>query len=403
MRIQPFLLSFLIGSSLIVNAQEKNPESDGKQMALLEEMYSNDIKLNTGSKIIKPDSILITSSKTNKTEAKPEVKTLTEIHTANKQSSSKVEIESKNRYKNVPLIGEIEYYGKMNNVMIEYAKNYMQSFARRFNFNTTKSNTLKTMEEILINNGLPGELKYLAVIESALNAEARSPVGAVGYWQFMAPTARYMGLVVNSKRDDRKHLHRSTQAAVKYLNYLYDQFDDWLLVIAAYNSGPRPVINAMKKTGKEDFWSLKKYLPKETQNHVMAFVATATIMERLQDYIQAGLPTNFDWNSLNKMPGNESIKKERKIAHQNLARFSDEELQTMALIRINKPLDLELLSSLLTIDRRQLGRWNYDYFEYLENFKEGVSTYNLRIPKDKLDQFIEKKGYLERNSKNLIM
>src|SRR5690606_11816518 len=115
----------------------------------------------------------------------------------------------------------------------------------------------------------------------------------------MAPTARDMGLVVNRRRDDRRDLRKSTHAAAKYLSYLYGELDDWLLVVAAYNSGPRPVLNGISRTGKKDFWAIKQYLPKETQNHVLAFVATVIIMERLNAYIEPGLPSNFDWSSLN--------------------------------------------------------------------------------------------------------
>lgn len=382
MQWKSIFCAVIILSPLGLQAQEKKPTTDGKQLALLEESSEN-ITLSSGSRIVKPDSLLISEPpKESKKVIEKEIE------------------EEKIGFKDIPLIGELDYYGKMNALLISYCTSYFNSFSKRVKFTNGKNEVLETMEGILKKNGLPTELKYLAVIESALNGNARSPVGAVGYWQFMAPTAKMMGLVVNGKRDDRKNLHRSTEGASKYLSYLYDQFDDWLLVIAAYNSGPRPVINAMKRTGKNDFWSLKPYLPKETQNHVMAFVATATIMERLQDYIQPGLPSNFDWASLNKKPG-KSIK-EKKSSNPLLARFSEDELKKMAIVRIDKPMDIELISSLLSIDRRLLGRWNYDYFEFLENYASG-STFNLRIPKEKLDIFIEKKSYLERNSLNRLM
>src|SRR5690606_26251905 len=115
------------------------------------------------------------------------------------------------------------------------------------------------------------ELKYLAVIESALNNKAVSRVGAVGPWQFMAPTARMMGLNVSSKRDERTDWTKSTIAAAKYLSILYDQLNDWLLVVAAYNSGPAPVLRAINRTGSNSFWDIKPFLPRETQGHVLAF------------------------------------------------------------------------------------------------------------------------------------
>ena len=385
MQWKPIFCAIVLSVPSFVNAQE-NVNTDGKKIAFLENSANGDnITIGNGVKVMKPDSIVFSNP------TKPEQ----QASVANKLSEEVI-----SGFKNVPLIGELDYYGKMNNLMVTYCKSYFSNFSRRLNMVGPKNKTLDVMAEILEKKGLPQELKYLAVIESALNKDARSPVGAVGYWQFMAPTAKDMGLTVTKNRDDRKDLYKSTYAAAKYLNQLYDRFDDWLLVIAAYNSGPRPVLNAMKKTGKSDFWSLKPYLPKETQNHVMAFVATATIMERLQDYIKPGLPSNFDWATLERK-GNGKVE-EKRSANPLLARFSEEEIKKMAIVRINHPLDIELLSSALNIDRRLLGRWNYDYYDFIESYQAG-NTFNLRIPKDKLDQFIEKKTFLERNSQIRIM
>jgi membrane-bound lytic murein transglycosylase D len=303
------------------------------------------------------------------------------------------------KFKRVPLAGETDYFGNMNNYMIDYVKRYMSNFSGSLNTVSGRGiSVFETMEHVLKTHSIPKELKYLAVIESALNKNATSPVGAVGYWQFMAPTARLMGLTVSGRRDDRTDLVRSTNAAAKYLSYLYDQLGDWLLVVAAYNSGPRPVIAAMNRTGKDDFWSIKQYLPKETQNHVLAFVATATIMERLNNFLLPGLPSDFDWGSLNVSAA--SIAKAKKPANPLLSKFTEEEVKRMAIVRIKKPLDLEVVSAMLNIDRRQLGRWNYDYFDYLADYKAG-NLYNFRIPKDKLDIFLEKLSTLENASRNM--
>jgi hypothetical protein len=307
--------------------------------------------------------------------------------------------EDNDKFKRVPLAGETDYFGNMNNYMIDYVKRYMSNFGGRLNVvNGRGVSVFETMEHVLKTHSIPKELKYLAVIESALNKNAKSPVGAVGYWQFMAPTARLMGLTVSGRRDDRTDLVRSTNAAAKYLSYLYDQLGDWLLVIAAYNSGPRPVIAAINKTGKDDFWSIKQYLPKETQNHVLAFVATATIMERLNNFLLPGLPSDFDWTSLNVTGA--SLAKTKKPANPLLSKFTEDEVKKMAIVRIKKPLDLEVVSAMLNIDRRQLGRWNYDYFDYLADYKAG-NLYNFRIPKDKLDIFLEKLSSLENASRNM--
>jgi membrane-bound lytic murein transglycosylase D len=121
---------------------------------------------------------------------------------------------------------------------------------------------------------LPVELKYLAVIESELKPAATSHVGAKGPWQFMPETAHVLGLKVNQHCDERSNYYKSTIAAAKYLRDLYALFDDWLLVLAAYNGGPKPVYNAIQKSGSRNFWILQGYLPAESREHVKKFIAT---------------------------------------------------------------------------------------------------------------------------------
>lgn len=131
----------------------------------------------------------------------------------------------------------------------------------------------KIIDEVFNKYNVPVELKYLAVIESKLNNKIISPVGAAGLWQFMPATARRFGLKVSSNIDERKHSYKSTVAAAKYLLYLHRIFDDWLLTIAAYNSGPGYVLSAIKKTGSRNFWVIQNALPRETRKHVNKFVA----------------------------------------------------------------------------------------------------------------------------------
>lgn len=132
----------------------------------------------------------------------------------------------------------------------------------------------KIMDAVFSKKGLPTELKYLAIVESKLKTKAVSRVGAVGAWQFMPATARFLKLKVNDKQDDRKNFYKSTEAAARYLSDLHNMFDDWLLVLAAYNSGPGTVMKAIKKTGTRDFWKLQYALPKETRDHVKKFIST---------------------------------------------------------------------------------------------------------------------------------
>ena len=134
-------------------------------------------------------------------------------------------------------------------------------------------------EEALAKHGIPQEMKYLAVIESALNPSAISPAGAGGLWQFMVATGKMYGLEVNSYQDDRFDPIKSTEAACKYLKFLYNTFGDWQLALAAYNSGPGNVNKAIRRAGgKRDFWEIKNFLPKETQGYVPAFIAVNYVM-----------------------------------------------------------------------------------------------------------------------------
>ena len=127
-------------------------------------------------------------------------------------------------------------------------------------------------EEQLDNHGIPLEMKYLAIVESALNPRARSRVGATGLWQFMYGTGKMYKLDVSSYVDERRDPIKSTEAACKYLSKLYDIFDDWDLALAAYNSGPGNVNKAIRRSGGyRNYWNIRRNLPRETAGYVPAF------------------------------------------------------------------------------------------------------------------------------------
>jgi membrane-bound lytic murein transglycosylase D len=136
------------------------------------------------------------------------------------------------------------------------------------------SATFRSIQQILVQRGIPAELLYLAVVESKMKNNATSGAGAAGVWQLMPATAKYLGLTINKKTDQRRHIYHSSVAAAKYLNELYKQFDDWLLVVAAYNCGSGNVYKAIKQAGSREFWKLQRFLPTETSNHVKRFIAT---------------------------------------------------------------------------------------------------------------------------------
>ena len=133
-------------------------------------------------------------------------------------------------------------------------------------------------ETELDRRGMPIELKYLPVVESALNPHARSRVGATGLWQFMLATGKIYGLEVDSYIDERKDPYKSTEAAARYLSNMYKTYGDWLLVIAAYNCGPGNVNKAIARSGgKRTFWEIRENLPRETRGYVPAFIAATYI------------------------------------------------------------------------------------------------------------------------------
>jgi membrane-bound lytic murein transglycosylase D len=132
-------------------------------------------------------------------------------------------------------------------------------------------------EHYLEMHGLPEELKYLPMIESSLIPYATSVSGASGLWQFMPTTGQHLGLSIDSYLDERRDPYRSTEAAVKYLKKLHQRFGKWDLALAAYNCGPTRLSRVIRDTGSEDFWKIKRYLPRETQRYVCRYLAACYI------------------------------------------------------------------------------------------------------------------------------
>jgi len=161
------------------------------------------------------------------------------------------------------------------------------------------------IEEALDKEGLPLELKYLSIVESALNPVALSKAGASGLWQFMLPTGKIYGLEINSLVDERRDPVKSTYAACRYFKDMYAIYNDWILVIAAYNCGPGNVNKAIRRAkGKTDFWEIFKYLPRETRTYVPLFIAANYIMSYHQEHnlfpAQINLPLSTDTIVVNR-------------------------------------------------------------------------------------------------------
>jgi membrane-bound lytic murein transglycosylase D len=166
---------------------------------------------------------------------------------------------------------EIPLHPSISSFVKNYHKNFDDFFEK---LKQNKLHQLNSIEKALVQSGVPAEMKYLAIVESKLNTNALSGCGAVGLWQFMPATAKRFGLKIIDNNDERKNVWKSSIAAAKYLKYLHSFFDDWLLVVAAYNSGPAPVLKAIKRSGSRNFWQLQYFLPKETRMHVKRFIAT---------------------------------------------------------------------------------------------------------------------------------
>jgi len=148
-------------------------------------------------------------------------------------------------------------------------RNYDNPAFRKLMTKTQKR--MKIIEPILKKYGVPADFKYIPLIESAMNDDVTSHRGAAGYWQLMPSTAKSLGLVVNSTRDDRKHLVKSTHAAGKYLRKLHRQLGSWTLVAAAYNAGPGRIQNRMDSQNKDDYFKLK--LNSETTKYIYKLLA----------------------------------------------------------------------------------------------------------------------------------
>ncbi len=211
------------------------------------------------------------------------------------------------------------------------------------------------IEQILDEHDLPLELKYLAVVESALNPTALSRVGASGLWQFMLPTGKIYGLTINSLVDERLDPVKSTYAACRYFKDMYAIYNDWNLVLAAYNCGPGNVNKAMRRSGKTDFWSIFPYLPKETRSYVPLFIAANYIMNYYCEHNLCPVETN--------MP------------------------MATDTIMVNKPLHFKQIADVLSLDVEQIRVLNPQYKRDIVPGNIGPSI--LKLPAAQTYAFVE--------------
>ncbi|TFH27091.1 MAG: LysM peptidoglycan-binding domain-containing protein [Bacteroidia bacterium] len=212
-------------------------------------------------------------------------------------------------------------------------------------------------EEVFDLYGVPYELKYLSVIESALNPRAVSRVGAVGAWQFMYSTGKYYGLTINSLVDERRDPLAASHAAARFLADLYRMYHDWTLALAAYNCGPGNVNKAIRRSGgKRNFWDIYYYLPRETRGYVPAFIAATYSMTYFEDHLLSKTPLT-------------------------LPLYTDTML-------VHEPVHLKQVAEVLNLPIGQLRDLNP---QYRQDVVPGTSkmAYAIRIPRDQTAAFID--------------
>jgi len=272
------------------------------------------------------------------------------------------------------------FAAKLNPQAISFVQDYVER-------NSNKLNKMKgwgkpyfdMMDDVLQKHGLPEELKYLSVIESDLKTNAVSWAGAVGPWQFMPETARLMGLRVNKSVDERKDMKKSTYAAARYLTRLYNQFNDWLLVIAAYNGGPGNVNSAIRKSGSRNFWKLQYHLPAESRNHVKKFIATHYIMEG-----SGGLTTMTQ----SEIASLETVEQPQIAADSNVE-----------LVPVTGKYNSIVIAQKLQMNIAEFNKLNPGFDKQMAS----TGTYSMRLPADKVLLFQANKPQILEQSIRLLL
>ena len=245
-----------------------------------------------------------------------------------------------------------------NDVVQKFIDKYSNQLRRSVSYMLGAANFyMPIFEQALETYGLPLELKYLPVIESALNPNAVSRVGATGLWQFMLGTGKQYGLEVNSLVDERRDIVKSSYAAAEYLSDLYKIFGDWNLVIAAYNAGPQSINKAIHRAkGEKDYWKIYPYLPKETRGYVPGFIAANYIMNYYCEHnicpMVTELPTKTDT------------------------------------VMVGRDVHFEQIAAVLNMDMEEIKMLNPQYRTNLVNGDSKPSS--LRLPAQQINNFIDK-------------
>ncbi|WP_317130151.1 lytic transglycosylase domain-containing protein [Flavobacterium profundi] len=273
----------------------------------------------------------------------------------------------------------IEYNPALENVIKTFLKKRQGAYERLM---AISEYYFPMFEEHLAKYDVPLEIKYLAIVESALNPKAKSRVGATGLWQFMYPTGKQFDLEVNSFVDERYDPLKATEAACQYLSSLYRIFGDWSMVLASYNAGPGNVSKAIRRSGgSQNYWNIRKNLPRETANYVPAFLATMYIYEYHKEHKfkpQKAPLTYFE---------TDTIMVKRRISFEQISEILDVPIEQIAFLNPIYKLDIipyqDDKAHYLRLPKNKLGLFVsneekvYAYVDYLDSFKEKTILPNM--------------------------
>ncbi len=257
------------------------------------------------------------------------------------------------RLSRMPVIMEMPY----NDIVRKFIDTYTIRLRNQVSFMLSACNFyMPIFEEALDAYNLPLELKYLPIIESALNPSAVSRAGATGLWQFMLTTGKLYGLESNSLVDERRDPIKATWAAARYLKDMYNIYKDWNLVIAAYNCGPGNVNKAIRRAGgKTDYWAIYNYLPRETRGYVPAFIAANYVMTYYCKHNICPMETNIP--------------------------------QATDTVQVSRNLHFEQIADICHIPLEEIKSLNP---QYKRNIVPGNSKpYTLRLPTEAISSFID--------------
>ncbi|RYF25784.1 MAG: LysM peptidoglycan-binding domain-containing protein [Flavobacteriales bacterium] len=249
---------------------------------------------------------------------------------------------------------EIEYNQGLENIIKSFLKNRKKSFSRLMSLSEYY---FPIFEDAFAKQNVPLEIKYLAVVESALNPKAVSKMGATGLWQFMYGTGKQYDLKIDSYIDERSDPMKATAACSEYMTKMFNIFGDWELVLASYNSGPGNVTKAIRRSGgKTKYWDIRNHLPKETQGYVPAFLATMYLFEFHKEH---------------------GINPERAV----VKNFETDTVQ------IKSQMSFKQIADLLDMPQAQIQLLNPSYKLSVVPFYQNEAHY-LRLPKDKIATFV---------------